>query len=125
LPSETDAGVTPGAGVAAGADDELGAGTAKGVDCGNGVDCGGGVGLDEGAPDGVFVGAGDCVVGVAWVAGRVEVGGGVCARGYAPKHDNAASADSKRTPAFDGFRIVSFETGEYTHVYINGRLKRR
>jgi hypothetical protein len=54
---------------------------------------------------------------------RGEVNGGVCARRNPAKHDSAASADSRRTPAFDAFPIDSFETDEYTGVYLNGGLK--
>jgi hypothetical protein len=118
--SETSDGVAPGAGVAAGANDGPGAlGTAKGVDCGSGVACGGGVALGDGVADGVFAGEGDCVDGVV---DRVEVDGGVCAHRNPPKHDSAAIAESKRTPAFDVFPIASSETVEYTDVYLNGRL---
>jgi hypothetical protein len=53
---------------------------------------------------------------------RVVGGDGVCAHRNAPKHDRVASAESKRPPAFDVFRIASSEGGEYTDVYLNGRL---
>jgi hypothetical protein len=89
-------------------------GSAKGVDCGNGV------ALGEGVLEGVFEGEGACVDGVV---GRGEVKGGVCAGRNPPKHDSAASADSRRTPAFGSFPIDSFETDEYTGVYLNGGLK--
>ena len=85
-----------------------------------GVDCGKGVALGEGVIDGGFEEVGDCVDGVV---GRVEVSGGVCARRNPPKHNSAASADSRRTPAFDAFPIDSFEMVEYTDVYLNGGLK--
>jgi hypothetical protein len=55
--------------------------------------------------------------------GRDEVGGGVCARTNPATHESAASADSRRTRAFDAFPIDSFETDEYTGVYIKGALK--
>ncbi len=119
MPSDTGGGgVDPEAGVAAGAGIGPGAvGRAKGVDCGNGV------ALGEGVFDGVFEREGDCVDGVDEVVGRVEVGGRVCARTNPPTHESAASAISRRTPAFDAFRIDSFETVEYTDVYLNGGLK--
>ena len=88
----------------------------------NGVDCGCGVGFGEGATVGVFAGAGDCVVGVV---GRVEVGGGVCAHSNPARPESAASAESKRTPAFNVFPITWFEAVEYTGIYLNGRLKSR
>jgi hypothetical protein len=101
--------------VAAGTDVGPGAaGSAKGVDCGNGVALGEGLGV------GVFEGERDCVDGFV---GRGEVTGGVCARRNPEKHDSAASADSRRTPAFGAFAIDSFETDEYTGVYLNGGLK--
>jgi hypothetical protein len=106
--------------VAAGVNDGPGAfGTAKGVDCGDGVACGSGVALGDGVTDGVFEDEGDRVDGVV---DRGEVGGGVCAHTNPPKHDSAASAESKRTPAFDVFPIAPSETVEYTDVYLNGRL---
>jgi hypothetical protein len=115
MPSETCGADDPEAGVAAGAGVGPAAlGMAKGVDCGNGV------ALEEGVIDGVFEGEGDCVDGVV---GRVEVGGGVCARTNPATQESAASADSRRTPAFDAFPIDSFETHEYTDVYLNGGLK--
>jgi hypothetical protein len=101
--------VAAGAGVGPGAP-----GMAKGVDCGNGV------ALGEGVIDGGFAGEGDCVDGVV---GRGEVGGGVCARTNPATHESAASADNRRTPAFDALPIDSFETDEYTGVYIKGGLK--
>ena len=69
-----------------------------------GVDCGSGVALGEGATAGVFAGEGDCVDGVF---GPVD--GFVCARRSPPQHDNTANAESRHTPAFDVFRIASFE----------------
>ena len=112
-------GVAPADGVAAVTGDGAGTiGTAKGVACGDGA--GDGVALGDAVTDGVFAGAGDCVDGFV---GRVEVGGGVCAHRNPPKHVSAASAESKRAPAFDVFPIASSETVEYTGVYINGRLK--
>jgi hypothetical protein len=84
----------------AGVDDGPAAlGTAKGVDCGDGV------ALGDGATDGVFAGEGDCFDGVFGPGG---LGGGVCALRNPPKHDSAASAESKRTPAFDVFRMAFF-----------------
>ena len=105
LPSETGGGVDPEAGVGAGIVDGPGAlGRAKGVDCGCGV------GLGDGATDGVFAG-GDCVAGLV---GLVEAGGGVCAHSDPARPDSAASAESKRTPAFNVFPIVSRrEAGVY------------
>ncbi len=88
------------------------AGMAKGVDSGRGV------ALGEGVIDGVL--EGDCVDGVV---DRGEVGGGVCARRNPAPHENAASADSRRTPAFDAFHIDSFEMHGVYGVYLNVRLK--
>ena len=117
MPSETGGGVDPEVGVATGIDNGPGAlGTAKGVDCGWGV------GLGVGATDGVFAGEGDCVVGLV---GRLEVGGGVCAHNNPARPESAASAESKRTPAFNVFPITWFEAVEYTGIYLNGRLKSR
>jgi hypothetical protein len=97
--------------VAAGVIDGPGAfGIAKGVDCGSGV------ALGEGATDGVFAGEGDCVDGVFGPGGA---GGFVCARRSPPQHDSTTKAESKRTPVFDLFRIVSFENVEYTDVHVN------
>ena len=89
----------------AGIDDGPGAlGTAKGVDCGCGV------GLGDGATLGVLAGEGDWVVGLV---GRVEVGD-VCAHSNPARPESAASAESKRTPAFKEFPIVSRrEAGVY------------
>jgi hypothetical protein len=101
--------VAAGAGVGPGA-----AGVAKGVDCGKGF------ALGEGAVDGVFDGEGVCADGVV---GLVEVGGRVCAHSNPPTLESAASADSRLTPAFDAFTIDSFETVEYTDVYLNAGLK--
>ncbi len=115
MPSETGGAADPEAGVAAGTDDGPGA-----VGSANGVDWGSGVALGDGVIDGVFEGAGACVDGLV---GRVEVGGRVCARTNPARHDSVASADSRRTPAFDAFTIDSFETDEYTGVYLNGGLK--
>jgi hypothetical protein len=97
--------------VAAGIDDGPDTlGTAKGVDCGCGV------GFGEALTDGVFEGEGDCVEGVV---GRVEVdggGGGVWAHSNAARPESAASAESKRTPAFNEFRISWSERMEYTAI---------
>src|SRR6266404_3079810 len=114
LPSETGAAVDPRGGVAAGVIDGPGTfGIAKGVDCGSGV------ALGEGATHGVLAGKGDCVDGVF---GPVEAGG-VCARRSPPPQDSTTSAESKRTPVFDVFRIVSFENVEYTDVPVNRKPK--
>ena len=78
-----------------------------------GVDCGCGVGLGDGATVGVFAGAGDCVVGLV---GRLDVGGGVCAQSNPARPESAASAESKRKPAFKEFRISSSEAVEYTAI---------
>ena len=115
MPNETGAPVDPKAGVAAGVIDGPGTfGIAKGVDCGSGV------ALGEGATDGVFAGKGDCVDGVF---GPVEAGGIVCASRSPPPQDSTTSAESKRTPGFDVFRIVSFENVEYTDVPVNRKPK--
>jgi len=63
--------------------------------------------------DGVFAGEGACVEGLV---GRVEVGGGVCAHSNPPRPKSAASAESKRPPAFNEFRIIWSEAVEYTAI---------
>ena len=115
MPSETGAEVNPEAGVAAGAGVGPGA-----LGMGKGVACGKGVALGEGVIDGALEGEDDCVDGVV---GRVEGGSGVCAHTSPATHESAASADSRHTPAFDAFPIDSFETDEYTGLYLNGGLK--